>query len=310
MLKAMRESSQSFIIYILFGMLVFVFAVSFGPGSGSCGKTNVDYAAIVDGDIIRPQEFGTTYRSQLDYMRRLGAFGGGLDNEALQKEIRQQVIDQLIETRLLSHEAKVIGLTVSDQELLEHLKLRYRIDQVDYDDYQAWVTRTFGTTVIKFEARVRGQIVADTLRRVIRDTVSVSDDELKDTYVREHDRAMVTFVRFLPQKMTAEPPTDETIDTMLAEDEAAVQKAYDEDPFRYRTHKVVEARHILKKLSHNSTDAEVAKARGALLEIKSQLDGGADFAALAKTESEDEATKQKGGELGPLARGDLPAALI
>ncbi len=310
MLKVMRESSQSFLIYIMFGMLVFVFAVSFGPGSGSCGKTAVDYAAIVDGDIIRPQEFGTIYQNQLNYMRRLRAFGGGLDNDKLQKEMRQQVIDQLIESRLLTHEADRLGLTVSDKELLEFLKLRYGVDQVDYFDYEAWVVRSQGTTVVKFEKRMRGQIVATTLRRVVRDNVSISDDELKDTFTREHDRAMATFVRFDPLKVVSATPTDAEIDALLAKESEAAKEAYDKDLFRYRTPKQVEASHILKKLSPEASDADVAKARGQLLEIKTQLDGGADFAALAKTASEDEATKAQGGGLGLVGREDLPASLI
>lgn len=311
MLKVMRESSQSFIIYVMFGMLVFVFAVSFGPGSGSCGKTTVDYAAIVDGDIIQPQEFGTTYQNQLEYMRRLRAYGGAFDNEALQKEIRQQVIDQLIETRLLAHEANRLGLTASDQELLEFLKLRYGVDQYEFSEWEMIVNRRFGTTVPKFEQRMRGQIVANTLRRVIRDNVAISDDELKETFMREHDRAMVTFVRFDPNDAAAATvATEAQIDELLAKDPEAVKAAYDKDLFRYRTPKQVKARHILKKLPAESSDAEVAKARGALLEIKSQIEGGADFAALAKTVSEDDATKDKGGDLGFIGRGDKAGALV
>jgi peptidyl-prolyl cis-trans isomerase C len=92
-------------------------------------------------------------------------------------------------------------------------------------------------------------------------------------------------------------------------DDAAVQKYYDEHKSEYE---VVKARHILVRFQGSRvpvregqkelTEAEsLAKAQ----EIKKKLDGGADFAAVAKTDSDDTGTGAQGGDLGEFGRGQM-----
>jgi len=310
MLKWMRDSSQSFLIYVLFGMLVLVFAINFGPGSGSCGGVALDYAAKVNGEVIRKTEFGLTYQSRLEYMRRSGAFGGNMNDDRLQQQLRRQVIDALVDQRLLVQQGRRLGLTVSDQDLLDHLKKTYGVDQVDYADYENWVSRQFETTVTKFEDRVRGDIIAERLGTMIKDNIDVGEKELEQTYLRDHNRAMVELVRFDAGNADIPEPTKAQIDDLLAKDHDAVQARYDKEIFKYRTPKEVKARQILKKLAPDASDADVAKAKAALMDLKSQIEGGADFGALAKSESEDEATKDKGGDLGFVKMGEMARPIV
>lgn len=92
-------------------------------------------------------------------------------------------------------------------------------------------------------------------------------------------------------------------------DDASVQKYYDEHKSEYE---VVKARHILVRFQGSRvpvregqkemTEAEsLAKAQ----ELKTKLDGGADFAALAKTDSDDTGTGAQGGDLGEFGRGQM-----
>ncbi len=92
-------------------------------------------------------------------------------------------------------------------------------------------------------------------------------------------------------------------------DDASVQKYYDEHKSEYE---VVKARHILVRFQGSRvpvregqkelTEAEsLAKAQ----EIKKKLDGGADFAAVAKTDSDDTGTGAQGGDLGEFGRGQM-----
>ena len=92
-------------------------------------------------------------------------------------------------------------------------------------------------------------------------------------------------------------------------DDASVQKYYDEHKSEYE---VVKARHILVRFQGSRvpvregqkelTEAEsLAKAQ----EIKKKLDGGADFAAVAKADSDDTGTGAQGGDLGEFGRGQM-----
>jgi peptidyl-prolyl cis-trans isomerase D len=308
MLDIFRQQSASFLVYLIFGAIIVVFAVSFGPGSGSCRPASPNYAAIIDGEIIPQQEFYMDYSRQLEsYRRRAQQANIELSNETIERlGLKRQVLDALVSKRLISHEAAKRGLTVSDDELVKHLETRYGVKDVTYEQYSNWVQRSFETTVVKFEASVRSEILGEKMERVVNEQVSVSDDELKTDFLREHDRAMVTFVKFDPAETLAAAPTREAVDKALKDEMPAIEAAYNEDIMKYRTPHRVQARQIVRKLPETASDAVVATVRGKLLELQSEITGGADFAALAKEFSEDPVTSVKGGELGLLERGQSP----
>jgi peptidyl-prolyl cis-trans isomerase D len=68
---------------------------------------------------------------------------------------------------------------------------------------------------------------------------------------------------------------------------------------RFSTPEVRMASHILVNFG-----ADKAAAKKKADDIYTQLKGGADFAALAKTSSDDSGSKTKGGDLGAIKRGD------
>ncbi len=76
----------------------------------------------------------------------------------------------------------------------------------------------------------------------------------------------------------------------------------------------VRARHILIGISPDASDREKAKARGRADRLRRDAEGGADFAELARTHSEDPASAANGGDLGVVVRGqtvpDFEAALF
>jgi peptidyl-prolyl cis-trans isomerase SurA len=68
----------------------------------------------------------------------------------------------------------------------------------------------------------------------------------------------------------------------------------------------VHLRHILLALPERPTQAQVDAARRRAGELVDRARGGEDFAALAKEASQDESTKDSGGDLGWYKRGELP----
>jgi peptidyl-prolyl cis-trans isomerase C len=80
-----------------------------------------------------------------------------------------------------------------------------------------------------------------------------------------------------------------------------VQKYYDDKKGDFEK---VTARHILIMPGEDGVaDEPAAKAKADAL--KKQLDGGADFAALAKANSADKGSKENGGQLDPFRRGEM-----
>ncbi|MFN0106323.1 MAG: peptidylprolyl isomerase [Bryobacteraceae bacterium] len=92
-------------------------------------------------------------------------------------------------------------------------------------------------------------------------------------------------------------------------DDAAVLKYYEAHKGEYEE---VKARHILVRfkdsrvpLREGQKELSDAEALVKAQELKKKLDAGGDFAALAKTESDDTGTGAQGGDLGKFARGQM-----
>jgi len=68
------------------------------------------------------------------------------------------------------------------------------------------------------------------------------------------------------------------------------------------------AKHILIAVASDADDSAVNRAKDKAADIIKQLQGGKDFAALAKSESEDKGSRDQGGELGEFTAGSLDGA--
>ena len=118
MLDTLRANSRSVLTYVLFGIIIVVFVVSFGPGSRGCTDTNVraaSFAARVGGKTITAadyeQQYGQLFRV---YQQRAGS---GFSRElADQLGLRKMAMDQLVERELMVQEAQRQGIVVADEQ--------------------------------------------------------------------------------------------------------------------------------------------------------------------------------------------------
>ena len=79
---------------------------------------------------------------------------------------------------------------------------------------------------------------------------------------------------------------------------------YDQNASMFQKPEQVKARHILIKTESEAGDAEKAKARQKLEEVREKAVAGEDFAALAQTYSEGP-SNARGGDLGYFSRGQM-----
>src|SRR4051794_40429732 len=104
MLAAMRRNSRNVVIYVLFGVIIGVFILNFGPGGRGCsgGGASNAYASKIAGVTVSEQEFRFTY---------IGAGGGQFGPR--DQRVKEVVMDKLIERELFAQEAEKLGFSVS-----------------------------------------------------------------------------------------------------------------------------------------------------------------------------------------------------
>lgn len=110
---------------------------------------------------------------------------------------------------------------------------------------------------------------------------------------REYVRQELSIRRYVAGLQASATVTDEEVHAF-----------YVDNPARFTRPEAVRARHILIKISSTATDADKAAARKKIEALLAQAKAGEDFAALAKSHSQD-TTAAAGGDLGFFGRGSM-----
>jgi peptidyl-prolyl cis-trans isomerase D len=315
MLQAMRRNSRHAIIYVLFGILIAAFVISFGPGSRGFGYSGVSsaYAAKVAGSTVSEQDFhfayvalgGTQYPPQVARERRLKEF----------------VMDRLIERELFAEEAQRLGYDVSNKEAEDQIyagkmivmgvprrvdSYVYKDGKFDYDRFKMISQNQLGVTVQHFIEIQKREMLADKLREALRVSAKVSPDEVKQEFEQRGLQVNLEYGRFPERRYEEEipDPTPAEIDAYVKAHQAELKKQYDERSFLYKNlERQARLRHIVvdapKQIPQEQSEAAKIKLQNALAKIKA----GTPFATVAKDVSADDRTKARGGEMGWRKKG-------
>lgn len=109
MLDAMREHSKGLLATVLFGIIIAVFVINFGPQSSGCsgGLEGSSFAARVKNATVTESDFRYAF-----------ILAGGArvpPTEAKKAGLREAVMEYLIARSLLSQSARELGFAVTDE---------------------------------------------------------------------------------------------------------------------------------------------------------------------------------------------------
>lgn len=329
MLAKIREKTQG----IIASLILFFVAIPFilwGISSyfDRGGSTAV---AKVNGMEISQQ----AYRQRLEELR--GVDPRRADNRAL----HEMILESMIEQSLLTRDADDHGYRMSDARLAQMIHdLPYfrRDGRFDPVMYQALLRRQ-GMSPTDFETQLRRENLTQQVQRGLGETAFVTDEDVASVIrLLEQERrvsyAVIAPEAFLPKVSVADAEINEYYQanqesfrspeavrveyvTLRASDtsqqiqptDEELHQAYNADAARYVTPEKRRASHILVSVPPGA-NADADKAARARAEaLAKQLRGGANFAAIAKKQSDDKDSGARGGDLGDLVAGVLPPEL-
>jgi peptidyl-prolyl cis-trans isomerase D len=312
MLDTLRANSRSILSYILFGIIIVVFIVSFGPGSRGCtrGGQEATWAAKVNGATVTPTEF----QQQVEQLNRVyGARIGGdeLQQGFLRARLRQMAMEQLVERELVQQEAVRQGIAVSDEDVsraIQKIRAFQSDGKFDMDLYRRIASANYGSPG-RFEEQMRRDLAYTQAMELVRSTVRLTDDEVRDAWRAESDRVSLEFARFpLAAARAAVKVTDAQVQEVMAKDGPRIEAFYRDHPARFDKKKRVRARHILVKVPAGATQEQQDAAKKRIEELAQRVKKGEDFAKVARETSEDPGSKEKGGDLGFFGPGVMAKA--
>jgi peptidyl-prolyl cis-trans isomerase D len=320
------------------GLVCVAFVLFYIPdflrGSGADAASS-DTIAKVEGREITSGEFRRTYQAQLQAYR--SAYGNNMSDQLLkQLGIDQQILNQMVDERAALAEADRVGISVSDEEVRQRIFAMPAFQEngqfIGDSRYQQLLRmQRPPLSPSEFEDNVRHGLAVEKLRASLTDWLSVPDTELEKEYRRRNDKVKLAVVSFTADNFRSQVSASDgevasyfdahkndfkipekrkiryvliDIDAMRAKvniPQADVEKEYKNNEEQYKTPEQVRASHILLKTEGKDDAAVKTKAE----EILKQAKSGADFAELAKKNSEDEASAKNGGDLDYFGKGRM-----
>lgn len=291
--------------YLFILAIAVVFTLQFGPGSRGCDAplrpSTTTSAAMVNGREVPLREFQTAFAQQLNWFRSQG--NPIPEAVARQVGIPRQVLDQLINSELLAQEAERQGITPSDTEIRELIRKNpdfKKDDQFDPQHYTQVLRDYYRKTVKEYELQIRRRMAAAELLELVEGSAAISSDEVKAKFYRDGNKAQLTFVRFNPTSFVDKvgPVKPDLLAAYEKSHAKEISEDYEGNRFLYQKPEEVRARHILIKVEKDAPQATKDEAKKKIEEIRKEIESGMDFAVAAKQYSEDEGTKESGGDLG------------
>ncbi len=299
------------------------------------GITSTEVVAEVEGRQITAGDFRRVYYEQVQAYRT--AYGGNLSDDMLrQLGLDQRLLQQMIDEEAALAEAARLGIAASDAELRERILTMPAFQEngrfIGDERYrQLLQLQRPPMSPAEFEARLRRSLVVEKLRRALTDWITVPDEDVDREFRRRNEKVKLELAALPADKFRqAVTVTDAEIAAafdadrekyripekrriryvlvdlqalrdrvQVAPDE--VQRYYEDNQDQYSTPEQVHAAHILFK-TEGKDEAAVRKTAEAVL---AKAKAGAEFAALARQYSDDEASKEKGGDLDFFGRGAM-----
>jgi peptidyl-prolyl cis-trans isomerase D len=327
------------------GLVVVSFVILYIPAlTGQGGGQDVpnETVARVGDDRITAGEFQKAYfRRQQDLTRQTHR---SLDAATMRRlGIPDQVFEYLVEERLMLQEAHRLGVSVDDDAVVRSVENDPKFQRngkfIGGNEFKGLLEMN-GLNPDDFFHQTRELLLQRKLEDLVTAGVSVSEKEVEREYRRRNEQVKVAYVfvdaarfkgqvavsdeearaRFNEKKDSYKIPEKRVVSYVLVEPQAfesritvtpgEIQAFYDTHKDDFRQEEQVCASHILFKVKDTPEvkvgheDAEAKRMAG---EVLQKLKGGADFAELAKKTSEDEGSKQSGGDLQCFPRGRMVA---
>jgi peptidyl-prolyl cis-trans isomerase D len=327
-----RAKSMRYLLIVLLSLVALSMVITLIPGFGSGMSSAQDDAVARIGDEV----VTTRYISQVLEQQ----FRSGQLNRAVAEIAIPTIVNQVVGELSTAYQARRMGFAVSDQELIQGIQtLAPQFFQngefVGKEAYQAMLAQ-MNLTIPEFERKVRQQLLLDKLQRVAFDGIVVAPRELEAEYQKRTEKSRLEVVKFDPTDLnsTISPTRQEMEDHLkanqlryqipakrdlgiiiadadrlgeaLAIPEDEIRRQYETNKTtRYTVNERVKVRHILVKADSNASKEDKAKAKAKAEDLLKQIKGGADFAELAKKNSDDPGSGSNGGDLDWVQRGQM-----
>lgn len=301
-MNKMREFTK-IILYIL--VLAFIGTIIFDWGMNYSGKSAAEnVVGEVNGVEISLREFDQAFNNQLQQFR------SQTDAELTENQvelIRNQVWNSMVQQILVDQTVEKSNIEAADAEIVYRLfhappdflrtlpGFQNENQQFDMAKYQQAINDPSTAEQWRpIEAWMRDYLPREKFEQRLQASVRVTEDEVRREYLKRNQNAKVKYIFINPRMF-------EDVQFEITDD--MIQQYYNAHKEEYRQPEQRAIEYVI--FSTEPTAADTAAKYDEANRVLQKAKEGEDFAELARTYSEHEATRDKGGDLNYFAKGDL-----
>lgn len=331
MLQNIRDRFTGVFAALIIGAIAVALTITLVDTSTFTGIGN--FAARVNGEDIPLTDFRQVTQRQVLEQEQLTRTQ--MPAEARQ-QVERNVLEGLVRNRVVAQYVREEGYRVGDSQVAEHIRSleAFKVAGQFSGDAYAAALASQGVSPAAFEEERRAALQIEQLQNGLLESSFFTPAEYRRFVTLEGERRRAAFALIDPAPLAAAATpgeadlkayydahpdqfesaesvalefveaTQATLEAPGAPTEAEVRAAYDANPDRFATSEQRRASHILVAVDQDTDDAAAAKLAG---ELRTRIDGGEDFAALARQFSDDPGSAQAGGDLGWAGRGTYVA---
>ncbi len=301
MMRALRDRRfMQFILWMI--IVVFIGGIFFmwGVRSAGLGEDTRNLAAKVGDVRITYTEFNEAYQGMIDsYFKSQNE----APSEEQSKRLKEKVLDRLIEDAILEQTASKLGLVIQNEELMENLQ-RYPYFQGKDGKFSKaaylQMLQANRLTPETFEAEQRRDILLQKTRLLLEDCVLYPEQDLDQ------------YATFLSRDLKASYVSMdlETYKNKIKVSDSDLKDYYESGRDRYDKPERVKVRHLLLAIPPTASQLDKDKAKQTLEDYRKQVvSGKVKFEDLVKKYSQDQGSKDRGGELGWIQRDGMGSGM-
>jgi peptidyl-prolyl cis-trans isomerase D len=325
-----KDTNLRILLGVLLGLVAFSMVITLIPGFGSAGfgmPGGEESVAKVCGEPVTSREV----RIKLQQMLNRSQLPP--DSAAI---FIPQFIDQLVSVKGVACFANEMGLVASEEAIAKKIQkdvpaLWQNGKFVGAQMYEAML-RQSGITVKEFEDSVRKEIETSRLRALVLVSSVATPAEIEKAYHDAEDAVKIEYTVIDPVEIGKTViPTDAQVREHYAANaknymsegyrnvnmimfdparfqatiqvtEDQVRRYYNENIDAFRTPERARVRHILFK-TQGKAESEDPKMKALAESTFKQIKGGAKFEEMAKKYTEDPGSKDRGGDIGFITKG-------
>ncbi|HEX7241907.1 MAG TPA: peptidylprolyl isomerase, partial [Longimicrobiaceae bacterium] len=308
MMQALRGSlgkimgvifALAFIGWMFFELGLDVSSSASMAGGGELGRVN--------GEVVTNQRYQATYQELFQQTQQ----GGARQLTAEQRrELEEATWNRIVDEILVEQAIREHGIRASDAEVrqaalwnphpaMQQNELFLTNGQFDISKYQKFLTGPTANEdlLLQLEDYYRTVVPQTKMFRRVASGAYVSDAQLWRSF---RDRTETATVEYLALDVARLAPGAVQVT------ESEIRDYYESHEDRFK--RDASARLTLAVLPKAATAADSAATLRRAQALRAEIAGGADFAAVAKRESQDPGSKDNGGDLGTFGRGQMVPA--